>query len=313
MTTLTRAVRPTQPPLLRRISTFFLQHPTIALILMLLPSLLWLGVLYIGSLSQLLLNSFFQIDPTSFRVVREFTWDNYIQLTTASHLTIVGRTALIAAIVTVASALIAFPLAYYMARYANRRIKGLLYLAVMIPLWSSYLVRVYAWRLVLSREGIISWLLNGLGLDGVLQVLLDSPIGGRTLAQSYLGLTIVFIYIWFPYMILPIATALERVPKSVIEASGDLGARPRQTFWTVILPLAMPGVIAGSIFTFSLTLGDYIVPTVFGNSAPIIGSAVYSYQGASNLPLAAALTVVPVVIMIIYLTLARRTGAFDAL
>lgn len=313
MTTLTPAVRPPQPSLLRRISTFFLQHPNVTLILMLLPSVLWLGVLYIGSLSQLLLNSFFQIDPMSFRVVREFTWDNYIQLTTASHLTIVGRTALIAAIVTVASALIAFPLAYYMARYANRRIKGLLYLAVMIPLWSSYLVRVYAWRLVLSQEGIISWLLNGLGLDGVLQVLLDSPVGGRTLAQSYLGLTIVFIYIWFPYMILPIATALERVPKSVIEASGDLGARPRQTFWTVILPLAMPGVIAGSIFTFSLTLGDYIVPTVFGNSAPIIGSAVYSYQGASNLPLAAALTVVPVVIMVIYLTLARRTGAFDAL
>ncbi len=184
-----------------------------------------------------------------------------------------------------------------------------------MPLWSSYLVRVYAWKLILAQEGIITWFANGLGLKGVLDWLLSLPgIGGPSLSFSYIGVFLVFVYIWLPYMILPIVTALERVPKSVIEASGDLGARPGMTFRQITLPLAFPGVVAGSIFTFSLTLGDYIIPGVFGNSSYFIGQAVYIQQGtAGNIPLAAAFTVVPIVIMGVYLLVARRLGAFDAL
>ena len=176
-------------------------------------------------------------------------------------------------------------------------------------------MRVYAWKLILAKEGILSWFTNLLGLDGVVNWLLSfESIGGSSLALSPLGMFIVFAYIWLPYMILPIQTALERVPDSLLEASGDLGARPAQTFRTVILPLAFPGVVAGSIFTFSLTLGDFIVPLSLGNSKFFIGQAVYSYQGtAGNIPLAAAMTMGPVVIMITYLLIARRLGAFDAL
>jgi putative spermidine/putrescine transport system permease protein len=219
------------------------------------------------------------------------------------------------AAVTVACALLAFPLAYFMARYASYRVKGLLYLAVMLPLWSSYLVRVYSWKLILAQEGIITWFVNGLGLSAALEWLLGIPaIGGPSLSFSYIGLFLVFVYIWLPYMILPINAALERVPKSVLEASSDLGARPGYTFRRIVLPLAFPGVVAGSIFTFALTLGDYIIPGVFGNSSFFIGQAVYAQQGtAGNVPLAAALTVIPIVIMGIYLLLARRAGAFDAL
>ncbi len=286
------------------------------LILMLLPILLWLGVVYLGSLSAMLTQSFFSLDGFSGRVIREFTFRTYNQLLSdASNLDIILRTAGMAAAVTITCALIAFPLAYYMARYANYRMKGLLYLGVMLPLWSSYIVRVYSWRLILAQEGILTWFLNGLGLGGVLNWVLSIPgLGGSSLSFSYLGVFIVFVYIWLPYMILPINAALERVPKSVIEASADLGARPGYTFRKVILPLAFPGVVAGSIFTFSLTLGDYIIPSVFGNSSFYIGQAVYSHQGtAGNIPLAAALTVVPIIIMGVYLLIARRLGAFDAL
>jgi putative spermidine/putrescine transport system permease protein len=225
------------------------------------------------------------------------------------------RTVLMAAVVTVTCAILAFPLAYYMARYATYRVKGLLYLGVMLPLWSSYLVRVYSWKLILAQEGLFNWVIQRLGLGGVLDWLLSLPvIGGSSLSFSFLGLFVVFVYIWLPYMILPINAALERVPKSVIEASSDLGARPGYTFRKVILPLAFPGVVAGSIFTFSLTLGDFIIPGVFGNSSFFIGQAVLSHQGsAGNIPLAAAFTMVPIVIMIVYLSVARRLGAFDAL
>jgi putative spermidine/putrescine transport system permease protein len=193
--------------------------------------------------------------------------------------------------------------------------KTWLIIAVTIPLWSSYLVRVYAWKLILAKEGILSWFINLLGLDGVVNWLLSfDSIGGSSLALSPIGMFIVFAYIWLPYMILPIQTALERVPSSLLEASSDLGAKPAQTFRTVILPLAFPGVVAGSIFTFSLTLGDFIVPLSLGNSKFFIGQAVFSYQGtAGNIPLAAAMTMGPVVIMIAYLLIARRLGAFDAL
>jgi putative spermidine/putrescine transport system permease protein len=220
-----------------------------------------------------------------------------------------------AAAVTLACALIAFPLAYYIARYAKGRQRAFLYLAVLLPLWSSYLVRVYSWKLILAKEGILSWVLARLGLTGVLDAVLQTPIiGGPSLSFSMLGMFFVFVYIWVPYMILPIQAALERIPKSLIEASSDLGARPGQTFWNVLFPLAFPGVVAGSIFTFSLTLGDYIIPSVIGNSSFFIGAAVLSHQGTSgNVPMAAAFTAVPMAIMGLYLLAARRLGAFDAL
>ena len=185
----------------------------------------------------------------------------------------------------------------------------------MMPLWSSYLVKVYAWKLILAKEGIITWIANELHLGWALDKLLAvEPIGGPSLSFSYIGTFLVFVYIWLPYMILPTQAALERVPKTYIEAAADLGANPAQTFRTVILPLALPGIVAGSIFTFSLTLGDYIIPQIVGNSRPFIGMAVYGLQGNSgNIPLAAAFTVVPMVIMAVYLPVAKRLGAFDAL
>ncbi|HLB79816.1 MAG TPA: ABC transporter permease, partial [Dongiaceae bacterium] len=217
--------------------------------------------------------------------------------------------------VTVSAAAIAFPIAYYMARFAGARAKALFYLAVMLPLWSSYLVRVYAWKLLLAKEGVVTWLLAKLHLTWLLDGVLAAPVvGGPSLSLSYIGTFLVFVYIWLPYMILPIEAALERVPRSVIEASADLGARPGATFRRVILPLAVPGVAAGSIFTFSLTLGDYIIPTIIGNSRPFIGMVVLAHQGtAGNIPLAAAFAVVPIAIMAVYLAAAKRLGAFDAL
>jgi putative spermidine/putrescine transport system permease protein len=202
-----------------------------------------------------------------------------------------------------------------MARFASQRMKTFLYLAVTLPLWSSYVVRVYSWKLILAQEGIVSWFARLIHMDWLLNLYLNLPaVGGPSLSVSATGIFIVFVYIWLPYMIIPIQTALERVPKSLVEASGDLGATPAQTFRTVLLPLAFPGVVAGSIFTFSLTLGDFIVPQLFGNSSYYIGKAVLVYQGTSgNIPLAAAFTMGPIVIMIIYLLIARRLGAFDAL
>ncbi len=303
------------PSLLQRLSTFLYLRPALLLAVLLGPPLLWLGGVYLGSLVTLLVQSFFRLDDFSGQVVREFTLKNYGDLLSPANLDIFGRTTGMAAAVTLACALIAFPIAYYTARYASARLKAGLYLAVVLPLWASYLVRVYSWRLILSKEGIVSWFFNALGLGGVLDAILKVPgIGGPSLSLSALGMFFVFVYIWLPYMILPIQTALERVPKSLLEASGDLGARPGQTFRHVILPLAFPGVVAGSIFTFSLTLGDYIIPGVIGDSSFFIGMAVYSHQGTSgNIPLAAAFTMGPIVIMGVYLWLARKLGAFDAL
>jgi len=299
----------------RRISTLLYLRPRLLLALLLGPPLLWLGVIYLGSLATLLAQSFFYLDGFTGRVVRSFTLATYAQLFTPSNLDIFQRTVGMAALVTVAAALLAFPLAYYIARHAAPRVKALLYLAVILPLWSSYLVRVYAWKLILAKEGIVSWFLAQLNLTAALDALLALPgIGGTSLSFSPIGVFLVFVYIWLPYMILPIQTALERVPPSLLEASGDLGARPGVTFRTVTLPLVLPGVVAGSIFTFSLTMGDFIVPTVLGNSSFFIGQAVLSHQGTSgNIPLAAAMTTVPMLIMGIYLILARRMGAFDAL
>jgi putative spermidine/putrescine transport system permease protein len=298
-----------------RLSTFLYTRPGLLLLLLFSLPLGYMVVVYLGSLLALLINSFFRLDDFSGKVVREFTVRNYLALLQPANLDIIRRTTLTALAVTILDALLAFPLAYYMARYASPRIRALLYLAVILPLWSSYLVRVYAWRLILAKEGILSWVVERVGLTWLLDGLLALPgIGGPSLSVSWLGMLIVFVYIWLPYMILPIGAALERVPRSFLEASMDLGARPAQTFRHVVLPLALPGVVAGSIFTFSLTLGDFIVPAAVGNSSFFIGQAVLSHQGTSgNIPLAAAFTVVPLVIMVVYLLIARRLGAFEAL
>ena len=298
-----------------RLTTLFWRRPNILLVLLITPPLIWLGVVYVGSLLALLVQSFYSIDEFSGLVVPEFTLKTYAELLRPQNFDIILRTLLMSAIVTIASAIIAFPIAYFAARYAKGRWKAVFYLGVMLPLWSSYLVKVYAWKLILAKEGIITWAADSLGLGFVLEGILALPaIGGNSLSTSYIGTFIVFVYVWLPFMILPMQASLERVPTSMLEASADLGATRAQTFRTVILPLALPGVIAGSIFTFSLTMGDYIIPQIVGTSARFIGLAVYQQQGtAGNLPLAAAFSVVPIVIMLIYLSLAKRAGAFDAL
>jgi putative spermidine/putrescine transport system permease protein len=298
-----------------RLSDVLIARPKLLTLLLLLPPLLWIGIVYIGSLFALLLQSFYSLDYFSGLVVREFTLSTYAQLLDEANVQIILRTVTMASLVTIACAVIAFPIAYYAARYTRGWTKALFYLAVMMPLWSSYLVKIYAWKLILAKEGILTWLAETVHLSWLINGILAVPIiGGPSLSFSYVGTFLVFVYVWIPYMILPIQAALERVPANYIEASADLGANPRQTFRTVIFPLALPGIIAGSIFTFSLTLGDYIVPTIVGNSRLFIGQAVYTLQGtAGDVPLAAAFTVVPMLIMAIYLWMAKRMGAFDVL
>ncbi|MCC8932579.1 ABC transporter permease [Rhizobium sp. 'Codium 1'] len=301
--------------LMARLSDQLWRRPNLLLVLMLVPPLLWLGIIYVGSLLALLLQSFFSIDEFSGLINYEFTFSTYGELLRPANFDIILRTLLMSAAVTLASAVIAFPIAYYAARYAKGRWKAVFYLGIMLPLWSSYLVKVYAWKLILAKEGILTWIFAKLHLTWLLDGLLAIPvIGGNSLSISYLGTFIVFVYVWLPFMILPTQAALERVPGNLIEASGDLGADSRQTFRHVLFPLALPGIVAGSIFTFSLTMGDYIIPQIVGTSRLFIGQAVYAQQGtAGNIPLAAAFSVVPIVIMGIYLTIAKRMGAFDAL
>jgi len=309
------AVSAARAGLAARLSDLLWRRPGLLLLLMLTPPLLWLGVVYLGALFALLLQSFFSIDEFSGLINHELTLKTYGELLRPSNYDIIIRTVTMAAAVTLASAVIAFPIAYFAARYAKGRWKALFYLGVMLPLWSSYLVKVYAWKLILAKEGILTWFLGKVGLMPVLDAILALPVvGGNSLSVSYIGTFLVFVYVWMPFMILPMQASLERVPASLIEASSDLGASPGQTLFTVIMPLALPGIIAGSIFTFSLTLGDYIIPSIVGSSRLFIGQAVYAHQGtAGNIPLAAAFTVVPIVIMGFYLWMAKRQGAFDAL
>jgi putative spermidine/putrescine transport system permease protein len=297
-------------------ATFFYRRNSIYLCLLLTPPLLWFGTVYLGSLFTLLGQSFFAIDDFTAKVVYEPTLATYKEVVTRpAHLDIIRRTLTMAIAVTVACAAIALPIANYMVRYASSRTKAFFYVGVMLPMWMSYLVKVYAWRLILAKQGILSWVFDSLGLSRVLDAALAVPgVGGPSLSSSYLGMFIVFIYMWLPFMILPIAAALERVPASLLQASADLGATPNQTFKNVTLPLIVPGLAAGSVFTFSLTLGDYIIPSVVGAPGYFIGMMVYQQQGtAGNIPLAAAFSVVPIVLIMIYLTLAKRVGAFDAL
>ena len=299
----------------RRLSTFLYRRPRLALSLLLALPLLAFAVFYLGSLSALVVQSFFHLDGFTGQVVRRLTLATYGDLFSPANLDIVARTVVMAALVTMAAATLAFPLAYSMARYASPRTKALLYLAVLLPLWSSYLVRVYSWKLILAKEGVLGWVIDAVGLGWALERLLALPvIGGPSLSVSPMGTFLAFLYVWLPYMILPVAAALERIPDTLLEASSDLGAHPWTTFRHVTLPLALPGLAAGSIFTFSLTLGDFVVPGTLGNSALFIGQAVLAHQGtAGNVPLAAAFTVVPMAVMGVYLLAVRRLGAFDAL
>ncbi|WP_082802349.1 ABC transporter permease [Falsihalocynthiibacter arcticus] len=300
---------------LNRISDTLWRRPNLLVLALILPPVLWLGVIYLGSLFALLAQSFFSIDEFSGVIQYELTLKTYGELFRPSNFDIIIRTVVMAVAVTVGAAIIGFPVAFFAARYARGKWKAIFYLGVMMPLWSSYLVKVYSWKLILAKEGILNWFFETLHLSWLLNAYLSIPIiGGNSLSVSATGTFLVFLYVWLPFMILPIQASLERVPHTMLEASGDLGARPYQTFRHVLFPLALPGVIAGSIFTFSLTLGDYIIPQIVGSSRRFIGQAVYAYQGtAGNIPLAAAFAVVPIVLMIVYLWIAKRQGAFDAL
>jgi putative spermidine/putrescine transport system permease protein len=260
----------------------------------------WLVVAYLGSLVVLFVAAFWRLDPFTASVVHQLSFDNFKTLwNTQVYRTITLRTVGIAAAVTVTDAVLAFPIAYYMARIASPRVRGLLLVAILMPLWSSYLVKVYAWRTMLQEGGLVNWALSPFHLSG--------PGFGNTATW------LVFSYLWLPFMILPVFTGLVRIPSSLIEASGDLGARSGRTFREVIFPLAFPAVVAGSIFTFSLTLGDYITPQLVSNNQ-FIGNVVYDSVGvANNLPLASAFATVPVIVMIGYLLVARRLGAFESL
>jgi len=256
----------------------------------------WLVIGYLGSLAILLVTAFWSVDPLSGLVVKEYTLENFETLVNEPvYREIVWRTVRTALLVTITDAIIAFPIAFYMAKIASRRGKALLVVGVLLPLWSSYLVKVYAWRTMLSADGVLHWALSPIGLD--------TPGYGMT------AVWLVFSYLWLPYMILPIYAGMERIPDSLISASEDLGASPFTTFRRVILPLSFPAVVAGSIFTFSLTLGDYITPRLVSNDQ-FIGNVIFN-NIANNQPLAAALALVPIVVMIAYLLVARKLGAFE--
>jgi putative spermidine/putrescine transport system permease protein len=306
---------PARRGLARRSSDLLYTRRGLLLLALLAPPLLWFGVVYLGSLFALLANAFFRLDDFTGQVVREVGFSNFVALFDAANLDVARRTIGMAIAVTLACTVLAFPLAYYMARHARGWTKAALYIAVMLPLWSSYLVRLYAWKLLLAKEGAINWVASQLHLTWLLEAVLATPlIGGPSLSFSTLGTFVVFVYMWLPFMILPVMAAIERIPASTLEASADLGAHPATTLRHVILPLAMPGIAAGSIFTFSLTLGDYIIPQVIGDSTLYIGQVVYRQQGvAGNIPFAAAFSLVPIVVIGIYLWLAKRKGAFDAL
>src|SRR5438046_616439 len=271
--------------------------------LLLGPGLAWFVVIYLASLLLLLITAFWQINPFTTAIERVWNLDNFRTLVTdGTYRLIIVRTIGLAAAVTITDAVLAFPFAYYMARVASRRVQTALFAAVLLPLWASYLARLYAWILILNHSGVLNWSLQSIGLPAA------------NVAYSDVAVWIVFSYIWLPFMIIPAYAALERIPDSLLEAAADLGARRWRTVRDVVLPLALPGVAAGSIFTFSLTLGDYITPVLIGGGTSFIGNVVYSSIGiANNVPFAAALAMVPIAIMALYLIGAKRLGAFEAL
>jgi putative spermidine/putrescine transport system permease protein len=272
--------------------------------LLLAPPSAWFVVLYLAALVALFVSAFWQVDEFTGNIVHSWTFANFHTLLSEPiYRTIALRTIGIAAAVTLTDAALALPFAYYAARVASRRTSSMLFVAVLLPLWSSYLVRVYAWRLILAKDGVLNWTLDKIGLGSV------------NVAYSNTAMWIVFSYIWLPFMIMPVWAAIERVPESLLEASADMGAKGWQTFRRVTLPLALPGLAAGSIFTFSLTLGDFITPTLVGGAgSDFIGNVVYRSVGVANdVPFAAAFAAVPVIVMTAYLLFARRLGAFEAL
>jgi putative spermidine/putrescine transport system permease protein len=287
-----------------RVSASLFRRPWLRATLLLSAPGAWFVLIYVAALVLLFISALWRVDSFTGNLVHSWTLDNFKTLfTVPAYRTIALRTIGIAAAVTVTDAILALPFAFYAARIAPKRLQSVLFVAVLIPLWSSYLVRVYAWRLILAKEGIVNWVLGNVGLGSV------------NIGYSNWAMWIVFSYIWLPFMILPVWSAIERVPDSYIEASADLGARGWRTFRTILMPLILPGLAAGSIFTFSLTLGDFITPTLVGGAgSDFIGNVVYQSVGiANNVPFAAAFATVPLVVMGLYLLLARRLGAFEAL
>jgi putative spermidine/putrescine transport system permease protein len=298
MTTVPATATPPTSPV-RRLAAALYRRPRVQLAGLLAAPLGWLVIAYLGSLALFLVSSFWSIDTFTGNVDTTLTLANYQKIATSEiYRTIALRTVIMASAVTLTCIVVAFPIAFYMARLASPRVRGLLTVSVLLPLWSGYLVKVYAWRLMLSQNGVINSVLAPFGLEGP-----GYSIEAVWLVESYL---------WLPYMIIPIYAGLERIPSSMFEASADLGGRAGITFRRIVLPLVLPAVIAGAIFTFSLTLGDYITPTLVSNTK-FIGNQVYDLNGAGNQPLAAAYTMVPVTIMLVFLLVSRRLGAFEAL
>jgi putative spermidine/putrescine transport system permease protein len=289
----------------RRLTALLWRRPWVKGLALLSPPMAAFLLVYVGALVVLFVSSFWTVDSFTGKVLHHWSLANYRQIfdTSQPYLRIAGRTIGIAAAVTVTDAVLAFPLGYFMARLARRRTRALLFVMVLLPLWSSYLVRIYAWRTILAHDGAINWALNGIGLPD------------QNIAYTNWAMWIVFSYVWLPFMVLPVYAALERIPDSYLEASADMGATGIRTLRSIIVPLALPGIVAGSIFTFSLTLGDFITPLLVGGpSSSFIGNIVYDFIGINaNIPFAAAFAVVPVLVMGIYLTIARRLGAFEAL
>jgi putative spermidine/putrescine transport system permease protein len=287
-----------------RLGAWGFRHRTAAAFGQLTPALAAFLFVYVAALLVMFVSAFWTVDEFTGELIHSWTFANFQTLWDgAAYHTIAVRTIGIAALVTVADALLAFPFAYFMARVASRRLRAALFVAVLLPLWSSYLLRVYAWRLILDHDGLLNWSLGKVGLPAA------------NIAYTNVAVWLVFTYIWLPFMIVPVYAALERIPRSYVEASADLGARGPRTLRSVILPLALPGVVAGSIFTFALTLGDYVTPTlVGGTSSQFIGNVVYASVGVSNnVPFAAAYATVPIAVMAVYLLIAKRLGAFEAL
>ena len=300
MTAAADRLEPPRSSGLRAIATALYRHPRAQLGLLLAAPLGWLVIAYLGSLALFLISSFWSIDSLSGNVVTTPTLKNYAGIVGGEvYRTIAIRTVVMATLVTLTTIVVAFPIAFYMAKVASGRTRGILLVSILLPLWSGYLVKVYAWRLILSQNGLLNSLLAPVGLSGP--------------GYTDVAVWLVETYLWLPYMIIPIYAGLERIPGSLLEASSDLGGRAGITVRRVILPLALPAVVAGSIFTFSLTLGDYITPTLVSNTK-FIGNVVYDFMGISgNQPFAAAYAMVPVTIMLVYLLIARRLGAFEAL
>jgi putative spermidine/putrescine transport system permease protein len=286
---------------LRRASSVLHRHPRLRLLLLLAAPMLALVVVYLGALAVLLASAFWSTDTFTGDTVKSFTLDNFHEVVTSStYRTVIVRTVLVALTVTVVCALLAFPMAFYMAKVASPRARRLLVVAVLTPLWASYLVKAYSWRAMLAGDGVVNWAL--------------APIGLRGPGFGLPATVIVLSYLWLPFMVLPVYAGLERLPDSLLEASGDLGAKAGRTFRSVVLPLAFPAVVAGAIFTFSLSLGDYIAVQIVGGKSQLLGNLIQGNAGAANnLPLAAALAAVPIVIMVVFLLGIRRTGALDNL